>query len=212
MAKINDRRCHIAFLDSRGTGLQNIVDRINGNEYLEIRISKGASLHHLSRKASAHLVKYPFDVIYIAGGACDITTKNYETNVISFLWDPPSKVESHLTEVLDLEDKYMSEAHPAAKVIFCPLVGIDLSRAVSIQLINKHQQEAVNNAIFNFNTQTFKINKRRGNFSPALHNSIHKSIRGTKRSYYDHLQDGVHPDEELREKWAHDLVKAVGLN
>ena len=212
MARLNDRRCHIAFTDSRGTGLQEIIDRKNGVEYLEIRVAKGASLHHLSRKASAHLDKYPFDVVYIAGGACDITTKNHETNLISFLWDPPDKVEFHLLEVLNLEDRHMSKSHPAAKVIFCPLVGIDLSKAVSGHLTHASQQEAVDKAVFSFNTQIFKIGKRREVFLPSLHNSIHRSIRGSRRCYYDHLQDGLHPDEGLRQKWAEDFVKAIGRN
>ena len=58
--------------DSRGSGLQEEIVKINRGEYLEVRMVKGATLHQLANLARKHLVRYPFDVIYLAGGACDI--------------------------------------------------------------------------------------------------------------------------------------------
>ena len=70
----------------------------------------------------------------------------------------------------------------------------------------------VNNAVFCFNTAVFAVNKRRNTFSPALHRSVHKSVRGSKKSYYEHLDDGIHPTTKLKEKWAEEFVKAIGAN
>ena len=57
MARLNDRRCHVAFMDSRAAGLQSKVDELNDNEYLDVRRCNGASLHQLTRAAgdSGHL-------------------------------------------------------------------------------------------------------------------------------------------------------------
>ena len=89
MASLNERRCHVAFLDGRGAGLQEKIVEINKGEYLEARVHNGATFHSLSRLASAHLGSYPFDVVYIAGGACDVTTKDFDSGRISFDWNPP---------------------------------------------------------------------------------------------------------------------------
>ena len=64
--------------------MQSKVDRINQGEYMECRVYNGATLHQLSKKASKHLHRYPFDVVYIMGGVCDITRKDTTTNKISF--------------------------------------------------------------------------------------------------------------------------------
>ena len=126
MAQLGERRCQIVFMDSRAGGLQKKIDIVNQSEYLEIRERKGANLHQLSRLASAHLTKYPFDVVYIIGGACDITSKDAHTKLISFHWSPPERIGAHLLNSLKEEDKHMLTNHPAATVVFCPLVGVDL--------------------------------------------------------------------------------------
>ena len=89
MARLNDRRWHTALLDSRACGLQEKIDIINDGEYLGVRQYNGATLHELSGRASRHLDRYPFDVVYIAWGVCDITSKDDLTKAISFEWNPP---------------------------------------------------------------------------------------------------------------------------
>ena len=59
----------MAFLDSRGGELQDIVERINDSgEYMELREYKGATFEELVREAERYLPLHPFDIIYIAGG------------------------------------------------------------------------------------------------------------------------------------------------
>ena len=212
MARLNERRCYWVFTDSRGVGLQEKVDVLNSGEYLGVRVCKGAMLHQLSRMAGAHLEKYPFDVVYVAGGVCDITTKCQITKSISFNWDPPTGVGAHLIRSLRLENKYLLDNHPASKVVFCPLVGVDLIKVVTNKLITGVQQSAADEAVFEFNNEIFNLNKEKGTFSSALHRTIHRSKGSVRKSHYQHLDDGLHPTENLLEKWAHEFVKATGNN
>ena len=212
MAKLNDRRCHVAFMDSRAAGLQEKIDALNDGEYLGIREHKSASLQHLSRQAGRHLVRYPFDVVYIAGGACDITYKENNSNAISFNWDPPGGICDHLLATLANENERLRKEHPAAKVVFCPLVGIDLQRVVNKHAVGPDQQGAVDEAVFKFNSAIFKANKERGTYAPSLHRTVHRSTKGLQKSHYHHLDDGIHLTEGLKDNWASAFVKATVNN
>ena len=212
MAALNEKRCHIAFMDSRGYELQAKVDTLNDGEYLGIRKHKGAGLHQLTRLASSYLDKYPFDGVYIIGGACDITTKAKNSNQISFEWSQPSDLGKYLALTLASEDQYIEKHHPASRVVFCPLVGVALGRVVNVHPINEDQQAAVDEAVFKFNEEVFIINKRRKVFSPSLYRTVHKSNRGKHKSFYQHLGDGIHLTNDLKEKWAVELVKATKNN
>ena len=110
------------------------------------------------------------------------------------------------------ENNFFTVKHPASKVVFCPLVGAELSRALTDHAATPDQKKMVDEAVFEFNTEVFKINRARGTYSPPLHRTIHRSSGGQKKSYYHHLSDGVHLNEEQRLKWAEDLVKASSRN
>ena len=51
MARLNERRSHMVFMDSRGEGLQVQIDCLNKGEYMGIKIYKGATLHQLAKKS-----------------------------------------------------------------------------------------------------------------------------------------------------------------
>ena len=106
----------------------------------------------------------------------------------------------------------MMKNHPASKVVFCTTVGVQLTEAVNSHAVSSVQQHAVDEAVFDFNTEIFSINERRGTFSPALHRVVHRSIRGKNKSYYNHLRDGIHLTKELKDKWALEFVKAIVHN
>ena len=69
MVTLGSKRLHIVFTDSRGAGLQELVNNLNtSKEYMEIDERKGATLSGLIGLARDYLPKHPFDVIYIVGG------------------------------------------------------------------------------------------------------------------------------------------------
>ena len=128
MATLGSKRIHIVFADSRGCGLQKKIDRLNTTgEYMEIDDRKGATLADLIEIDEAYLPKHPFDVLYIAGGINDITFKNKLTNQISYEWGNGPGLGDHLTSTVMKADAALKMIFPASKVIFCPLIGSELS-------------------------------------------------------------------------------------
>ena len=84
-------------------------------------------------------------------------------------------------------------------------------------MVNAHkvtlaQQEATNNVVLEFNCEVFKVKKERDLFSPSLHRTIHRSKNGSRKSFYEHLEDGVHLQVYMKDKWAQEFVKAADNN
>ena len=139
-------------------------------------------------------------MVYVIRGACDITHKDQTTKKISFEWAMQDELSEHLTSTLDYEINFMTKKHPAAKVVFCPLVGLELGRVVNAHCTSQDQQLIVNEAVFTFNTKVFATYRESSTFSPALHRTIHRTLRGTKKSYYHYLKDGIHLTEDQKDK------------
>ena len=212
MANAGMRRKHVAFMDSRGYELADKVKKINTGEPFVVKVHAGATLEELVNDVDNFLKDFPFHVTYVAGGACDITTKVKGDPTISFDWLPAGKLGPHLVSKLKEADGRLHKDHPAARVIFCPLVGVDLKRVVNAHAVTDHQQEAVNDAVFEFNMEVFSINKDRGSYSPSLHRTVHRSNKGIRRSHYHHLIDGIHLEDYIIDNWAEEFCKAIGQN
>ena len=213
MALLGGKRLHLLITDSRGVGLKEKVrGSRNLNELFETKICKGASLDIMVEEAVGHLKRCPFDVVYIAGGACDITSKDWSTSLISYNWKNGNDLQEHLVGMLKNADVRLRKLFPASKVVFCSLIGSELAKVVNAHATSEEQQDQVNRAVWEFNISIFRINKERETFSPSLHSHVHRICKGKERNYYQHLRDGLHLSEELKEKWAEQFVKAVAKN
>ena len=100
----------------------------------------------------------------------------------------------------------------ASKVVFCTLIGSDVSRVVNDHTITETQQGDVNSAMWEFNCEVFHLNKENSTFAPSLHSDVHRVCNGSKKNYYQHLQDGIHPSKSIMNKWANQFVKAIARN
>ena len=206
------RRQHWIFIDSRGSDLYEKIQHKQCSEYIRVWKQGGSTLDYLTQLAKFHLKSYPFDVIYLAGEVNDITTKNKATGKISFGWNPPEKLILHLVDEPKRVDMELAKEFPASKIVFCTLVGSHLERVVTGHPTTLLQQEAVNEAVFSFNGEVFKINERRDTFSPSLHKTFHRSKKGRKNSHYDNLADGIHLNDYMKDKWTEEFHKAALRN
>ena len=131
--------------------------------------------------------------MYIVGGVNNITTKNQLTGMISFEWSPPELLIQYLSVELHRLDVWLTKEFPASKIIFCSLIGSDPKRVVNSHQVNPLQQEAVNAAVFQFNEEVFSLDRKiEETYSPSLHRTVHRAKNGKKKSYYEHLSDGIH--------------------
>ena len=200
-------------MDSRGDPLQPIINSLNPtNEHFEVSSYKGATLLELLDIASKYLITHPFDVVYLAGGVTNITSKNRLTKQISYDWGPGPELAAHLTSLLDRANQHFQKHHPASRVVFCPLIGSDLSKVVNAHTVTREDQEAVNNAIWDFNFKVYEINAARNTFCPALQHQVHRICKGVRRNYYHHLPDGIHLSEYVCKKWASQFINSMTRN
>ena len=148
MATLGGKRIHLLITDSRGTGLGDLVRKGNpAQEHFEVKVCRGATINEMVDEASRHLQRCPFDVVYIAGGACDITTKNYFTKIVSYEWEGEKALSNHLVKVIKNAHKKLREFFPASRVVFCSLIGSELSRVVKAHHTTDRQQTEVNEAV-----------------------------------------------------------------
>ena len=206
------RREHWIFIDSRGAGLYEKIKKEKKNEFIGVWKQSGTTFGELVELAANHLENFPFDVVYIAGGVNNVTTKNKSTGKITFNWNPPEMLISHLVNELRRADYQMTKNFPASKVGFCTLVGSDLSQVVNAHTTTLLQQESVDAAIFAFNDEILKKNKGQKTFSPSLHRTIHRSKNGKQKNFYDHLEDGIHLQDYIQDNWAIEFSKAASAN
>ena len=213
MVTLGSKRIHVVLTDSRGDGVDTRIVKLNkSGECMDLRVYKGATFDHLVEIAEGYLPKHLFDVVYIAGGVTNITHKDRHSKKISYRWGSSDALKLHLVNKLKKADERLQKLFPASRVVFCPLIGCELARIVNEHETSQEDQDAVTEAVWEFNTNVFKINAKRGTVSPALHHQVHRFCKGKKKTYYEHLGDGLHLSDFLKDKWAANFVKSMAHN
>ena len=213
MALLGSKRLHLIIIDSRGKGLGDLLKTRNkSGELFDLIVREGATLFDLVEVAVKHLHKNPFDVVYIVGGACDITFKEKKTKRIIYTWGKGSALMAHLLDTLVKANDRLLKEFPASKVVFCPLIASELIRVVNFGQVTEEDQHAVEEAVWEFNSTVFRINKERKTISPSLQHQVHRFCKGKRRNYYHHLEDGIHLTEYLRGKWADKFATVLAHN
>ena len=201
MAFLGDRRRYIFVFDSRGKHLESILKSKNVKQLpVDMLFFDGADIEDLYREAVNYCSWRPFDIMFIVGGICNVTTKDRITKKISFDWQDPEKLLSHLIEEIDKGEKYFYKELPASKVVFCRLVGADLKKVLRRQAEN--EQFVLDDAIYKLNEIIFKMNIEKQLYAPDMATPVHRKINNKNISFYQHLgDDGIHLSQDLREKW-----------
>ena len=95
------------------------------------------------------------------GGVNNITTKTKRSKEISYDWERGDSLQNHLVTILNRADVFLKKNYPASKIVFCPLIGSDLSRVVTSGTASEADQTDVDNAVWEFNTNIYRINDKR---------------------------------------------------
>ena len=105
-------------------------------------------------------------------------------------------------------------ARRCKNVIFVQLVGIDISR-YNRDTTNGfwyYQQIVINEAMPILAHTINFINKADNVVGPWLTATVHDYVNGNLYSRYGKLRDGLHPSNEMQEKWARLFVKSFRTN
>ena len=198
MAYLGRKRTHVIFGDSRASeGLYKEIRQGNTKRIpFNVEQYKGAGIIEVVEKVDVYMKSYPFDVAYILAGVNDITNKDKTTGNITFQWKSEDALADYLIETRKNSYKQLKLDHPAAKFVFCPLVGLALPKLVRDS--NRTQQDMIDNAVWRSNIDLHRMKDECGFFFPFLTSPIHRIENGKHKSYYHHLaKDGLHLTDAL---------------
>lgn len=76
-----------------------------------------------------------------------------------------------------------------------------------------HPQDLLDTAIHDINIEINRFNTSNNAITPWLARDVHHNIKGKKKNRYDRLsEDGVHLSDNLKLKWAAEIVSALVKN
>ena len=182
-------------------GKANKTDKI-----IEPWLFEGATIEDLAREAEYYAGMAPFDVIFIAGGICNITTKDKQTKKIDFKWSDSIDLATSLINTMDKAEDFLHKSRPATTFIFCPLLGANLEAAMKKPALA--EQIILDEAIWIFNEEVFQRNSMKNAYAPNFADPVYRKIKGIKRTFLNHLHDdGIHLSDGLKEIWVRKILK-----
>ena len=134
----------------------------------------------------------------------------------------PQETYTRLTTLIDTIGEHI--LYFAAKPIFCPIITMNL-QTWNYTRLQQHKtshlmhhthysdmQNLLNQSIDEINKYINTVNISNGMVTPFLSDTIMTKTHTNKRIHYNRLADGVHASEELSEKWARCLCRAIKFN
>ena len=165
----------------------------------------GGDIEDLYRESVNYCRWRPFDIVFIVGGICNITSKDRATKKISFEWQDTDLLLNHLLKEIQNGEKHFYTEMPASKVVFCRLVGADLKKVLRKHAEN--EQFVYDEAIYKLNENIFKMNIEKQLYAPDMATPVHRKSNNKNISHYHHLgNDGIHLSEDLCEKWVKKML------
>ena len=181
-----------------------------------VLVFPGAKIQELISLADTHLSSYPRDVIYILGGACNVTSKLKGSRQILFNWENDAMLTRHLFVYTEMGLKWTTQRHPAATIVICPLTGSYLQ---TLAPYAAKLQFMVDKSTRDFNNIVIGLNRESQVAMPWLQKHVHKTRHGVDKNYYTNLPngspalpDGLHPSRDLLDLWARDFVISFSKN
>ena len=164
--------------DSRGKGMQYILDRID---------LKGLFLDAIYWRSRHH-----YDIICIMGGICNVTTRSKTTRITTLrTMDTDTAIINYVYEMNKGLDS-LNAQYPDQVTIMIPIVGVDLSKYSAI-LGQSVEQNTVNHIITAINAKITDCDNSRNLPTPNVANIIHRCKgKGTWSHRYKYLSDGCH--------------------
>ena len=97
-------------------------------------------------------------------------------------------------------------------LVFCQFPAIVLDKYNKWETEFTAQQEIIDDGIIHLNRVVSALNYDTDCFIPFLLEQVHCMTRGRRYNKYAKLYDGLHPDMELADVWAKNIVTAAIKN
>ena len=101
----------------------------------------------------------------------------------------------------------MSIHQPQLKLVFAPMIGVNIQTYYGIE--DPDLQDAIDTAIPFINRHVSYLNTKNNVPTPWAARCVHKYSHGRNYPVYEHLKDGLHPDDPTAKKIAKSFIHAV---
>ena len=130
--------------DSRGRHLDDWLPHNDGVQYMVVPCDS-QGLISLSKKAVMLSKSIPPDMVYLYGGICDVTLRNFHTKKTTLRWNDPRFVVENYINTAETAFELLRNSPSTAncKIVFCPLVGIHLNRYNKVISTTPHHQQGM---------------------------------------------------------------------
>lgn len=203
----------VIITDSRGAGLQQKMDLLKGKNYsAKVIVWRGKGVTAGVKDSRRNLDWIGPDIIIVLAGICDVTSLDRTTRIATVTTpDIDKMVEDYeyMMETVQHHIKVMTVG-PVPKLAFGQLIGMDLAVFNRRKEVDTNQ-EILDNGILRINAAIAAFNSKNGASTPWLATDVHHNRKnGRKITRYHRLaEDGIHLTDDLKDKWAVALDKAI---
>lgn len=203
--------------DSRGAKIVREISRIDPDDIdFTVTYKRGAKLEDLWELAESQLLRYNTpDLIILFGGVCNLTDKVYTNNGERKFW-PPQDIHSRMMEIVATMEIIVSNfnlINKSTKLCFIPEPGMDLLAYNRVILPIPWNMAAIQQKMENelrwLHDATRDINRRLGSNTPRTIEITHSKRHGRYIPVYSRLPDGLHPSNEIANRYAKTLLRYV---
>ena len=184
--------------------MESVINEVNKSGVrIEPWVFQDASFKDIVHEALYYTQTRPFDLIFV--GRISTTGGYY------FPWTSCERLILHMQDMIRESDKRLQKERPATKIIYCPIMGVDLGKV--LQREATQEQLILNEGIWATNLLFYELNNARGHYCPNLVLPVHRIINKKRKNYYQHLaDDGITLTTELRRRWASEMLKTADPN
>lgn len=206
--------------DSRGSGIQKIVQQLGYPAMVLVNSGKGIQLSTLA--AIPKINNFGPNIITLAGSICDITRKHKTEPLIQPRYDTIDEIVRYYMSELRDSISLLKTMRPNIQIQATTVIGVDLmdvnnrnykhlvgteKREYINTKIPHPQQALLDEAVIAINKEVAAININNDVATPWTANAIHiHKGKGRFVTKYDRLTDGCHYGERVQREWVNLLV------
>ena len=214
----------LVIADSRGNGLQQILNSMDTTERYRVLTYSGAGYELAAIRAAPIVKAIKPDLIIFFLGICDLTTRYKVTRLITLRH---TTLPDNVGAVIEAAKASYTLLRSLGShhISFATLTGIDLAdynhptrkhmtqeeyKIYCMQLkVVSLDQKLLNESLLEINRQLTVINKHTATPTTWTGGVVHSYFKNTHHHYYNRLADGCHADQPTKIKWAAQLVKST---
>lgn len=221
----NETMDTLIIADSRGQGLQQLLNEIAGIGKPTVTTHRGAGIIKAIEQSQEIIAKIKPNIIILMVGICDITTKDPRTKLIQLKSNTTKETTEALTTTLQSGYMKLKTQSPRSTISIATIPGLDISdcnnqrrrhmteseyrQYTKTRKITHPSQRSLDEAITEINRRITALNEKNEAPTTWIAGTIHPHYRKKRHNHYDRLLDGCHATKVTRTKWAQLIEKTI---